>query len=258
MRGDRYSGATVMGSDVGGAGRGLRSVLLLCVAITAATVAAMAALATGSWLGVAAVATSAVALSAPAVRRTVPPWRAAVDRRRLRSRVGDPAALSGDWRRLFAAAWHARDEFSATVASYGSSPIAERLAAQQMVMDGALEYCGALARRGDQLLRQLRVFRSGRLRRELLVERGRDRHSARAAALTRRLDDVARLRADLDRLRLQLEDQVHDMRTAAWRASTLRDEADEPDVALTELLDDLAHLRAALAEVERPRAATAT
>jgi hypothetical protein len=44
------------------------------------------------------------------------------------------------------------------------------------------------------------------------------------------------------------------MRTAAWRASTLRSgvTTDEPDEALAELLDDLAHLREALAEVERP------
>jgi hypothetical protein len=248
----------VKGTQVGGAGRGLLSALLLCVAITTAAVAAMAALETGSWLAVAAVATFVAALSTPAAMRNRTRWRTAADRRRLRRLVGDPGALSGDWRRLLIAAWAARDEFSATVVGYGSSPIAERLAAQQMVMDAALECCGTLATRGDRLLRQLRAFRAGRLRRELLVERGRDRRGARAAALARRLDDVARLRAELDRLRLQLEDQVHDMRTAAWRASTLRaDEIDEPDAALTELLDELAHLRAALAEVERPHAAAA-
>jgi hypothetical protein len=43
------------------------------------------------------------------------------------------------------------------------------------------------------------------------------------------------------------------MRTAAWRASTLRSGvSDEPGAALSELLEDLAHLREALVEVERP------
>jgi hypothetical protein len=241
-----------------GALKGLRSAVGLCVAIVAGALTLMVAIAADSWLLVVAVVTAAV-LSGGLSTARVTRWRAAIARRRLRRRVGDPHALSGHWRRLLTAAWAARDEFCGTVVAYGSSPLGERLADHQMAMDAALERCGALARRGHRLLGQLRAFRTARLRRELLVERHRDRHGDRAAALARRLDDIARLRAELERIQLQLEEQVHDMRTAAWRASTLRlDETDEPDRALTELLDELAHLRAALHEVDRPRAAAAS
>lgn len=241
-----------------GARRGLRSAVRLCAAIVGGAITLMVAIAADSWLIVVAVV-AALVLSNGLSGGHVGRWRAALARWRLRRRVGDPSALGGHWRRLLAAAWTARDEYCATVAAYGSSPLGERLADQQMVMDDALEHCGALAHRGHRLLGQLRAFRTARLRRELLVERHRDRHGDRAAALSRRLDDVARLRAELDRIQLQLETQVHDMRTAAWRASTLRlEEADGPDPALGELLDELAHLRAALREVDRPHAAAAS
>jgi hypothetical protein len=241
-----------------GARRGLRSVVRLCTAIVAGAITLMVAIAADSWLIVGAVV-AALVLSEGLSRGRVARWRAALVRWRLRRRVGDPHTLNGHWRRLLTAAWAARDEFTATVAAYGSSPLGERLADQQMVMDAALERCGALARRGHRLLAQLRAFRTARLRRELLVERHRDRHGDRAAALSRRLDDIARLRAELDRIQLQLETQVHDMRTAAWTASTLRlDDTDETDPGLGELLDELAHLREALREVDRPRAAAAS
>jgi hypothetical protein len=252
--GARYIGATVKGSGLtGGMGRALLVALLTCVVIATVAVAAMLAIVTRSWLGGVAMIAPMSGIAIYVATRRVRRWRAALERRRLRRRVGDPNTLAGDWRRLLNDAWAARDAYSGTVADYGSSPIGERLAAQQMVMDAALERCGTLAHNGHRLLGQLRAFRPRRLRRDLVVERHRDRDSARAAALARQLDDIGRLRAELDRVRLQLEDQVHDMRTAAWRASSLRSrETDEPDVALTELLDDLAHLRAALAEVERP------
>jgi hypothetical protein len=248
--------ATVKRSGLtGGVGRALLVALLMCVVITTGAVAAMLAVVTRSWLvGVAMIAPMAGIATYVTIRRARR-WRAALERRRLRRRVGDPHTLGGEWRRLLIAAWEARDEYSRTATGYGSSPIGERLGAQQMVMDAALERCGTLAHNGHRLLGQLRAFRPRRLRSELLVERHRDRNGARAAALARQLDDIARLRAELDRVRLQLEDQVHDMRTAAWRASSLQSRVtDEPDVALTELLDDLAHLRMALAEVERPAA----
>jgi len=255
MRGAGLRDASYVIDD---ARRGLQSAVLLCAAIVSAAVLLMVAIAANSWIPVA-VAAVAVVLAGGRPTGRAARVRAAIERRRLRRRVGDPSALSGQWRRLLMAAWAARDEFSGTVATYGRSPIGERLADQQMVMDAALERCGALARRGHRLLAQLRAFRVARLRRELLVERHRDRHGHRATALTRRLDDVARLRAELDRIQLQLEEQVHDMRTAAWRASTLRfDETDAQDPALSDLLDELSHLRAALREVDRPRAAAAS
>jgi hypothetical protein len=240
-----------------GARRGLRTVVGLCVVIVVAAVTMMLAFVTD--LPEIAIAIGPVAVVAALAMGRLAQWRAIVDRRRLRRRVGDPLTLSGQWRRQLAAAWAARDEFAAAIVAHGASPIGERLADHQMVMDAALERCGELARRGHRMHGQLRAFRSTRLRRDLLIERHRDRHGERAAALARRLDDVARLRAELDRINLQLEEQVHDMRTAAWHASTLRlEDADEPEVALTTLHDELAHLRAALREVDRPRAAAAS
>jgi hypothetical protein len=250
--GARYIGATVKGSGfAGGVGRALLVTFLLCVVITTAAVGAMFAVVTQSWLVGAAVIAPMTGVTTYVTIRRVRRWRAALERRRLRRVVGDPHTLAGEWRRLLIAAWEARDEYSRTVLGYGSSPLGERLAGQQMIMDAALERCGKLAHSGHRMLGQLKAFRPRRVRRDLVVERHRNRESARAAALARQLDDIERLRAELDRIRLQLEDQVHDMRTAAWHASTLRSrEIDEPDVALTELLDDLAHLREALKEVD--------
>jgi hypothetical protein len=248
-------GCTVEAVDViGGAGRQLLRTLLVCAGVVVTAVAAMAGLATGSLLVFAAIVAPVIGLSALAVGGRGMRWRTARERRQLVRRVGDPLTLSGDWRRLLASAWTARDEFSAAANSYAGSPVGERLQGQQAVVDAALEHCGELARCGQRLFAQHKAFRPRRLRRDLLLERGRDRHGDRATALARQLDDVERLRGELDRIRLQLEHQVHDMRTAAWRASTLRSgvTTDEPDEALAELLDDLAHLREALAEVERP------
>jgi hypothetical protein len=257
--GVRYIGATVKGSGLtGGVGRALLVTLVVCVMIATAAVGAMMAAVTRSWLVGAAVIAPMTGITAYVTMRRIRRWRAALERRRLRRRVGDPLTLAGDWRRLLIAAWEARDEYSRMVLGYGSSPLGERLAAHQMIMDAALERCGKLAYSGHRMLGQLKAFRARRVRRDLVVERHRDRDGARAAALARQLDDIGRLRAELDRVRLQLEDQVHGMRTAAWHASTLRSrEADEPDVALNDLLDDLTHLREALAEVEPTRTQTA-
>ncbi|HSK90019.1 MAG TPA: hypothetical protein VK875_01780 [Euzebyales bacterium] len=242
----------------GGIGRTLLSTVFVLVAIVVSTVAVMAGIATGSLLVAMAIASPLFGFVVLMTGGRLARWRAARDRRRLRRRVGDPVALGGDWRRLLAAAWIARDEFAAAVTLDASSPIAQRLAGQQLVMDAALERCGDLARRGHRLTSQLRAFRPRRLRRELLLEYRRDRNGVRAVALQRQLDDVDRLRDDLRGVRVQLEEQLHNMRTAAWRASTLPTHAvDEPDAAMDELLDDLAHLRAALAEVERPPRRTA-
>jgi hypothetical protein len=247
-------GCTVKVADMtGGAGRALLRTLLMCAAVVVLAIAAMVGLATGSPLVAAAIAAPVIGVSALTAGARASGWRSARAHRRLRRRVGDPLTLSGDWRRLLEAAWMARDAFDVAAASHGGSPVGERLEGQQIVIDAALEHCGELARCGQRLLTQLKAFQPRRLRRDLLLERGRNRHGDRAAALARRLDDVERLRGEIGRVRLQLEHQVHDMRTAAWRASTLRSGVtDEPDVALAELLDDLAHLRDALVEVERP------
>jgi hypothetical protein len=256
-----FSKSATPSGVIGGAGRALLMYVAVCAVIATVAVAAMMGLATGSWLVSAAVIAPPLGIVTLVMAGRMTRWRVALERRRLRSRVGDPLALSGEWRRLLIAAWDARDEFSRAAASYGSSPLGERLTAHQPVMDAMLERCGTLARCGNRLLTQLRAFRPRRLRRELLIERHRNGAGARVASLTRQLDDVTRLRDELDRVRVQLEDQIHDMRTAAWRASTLQShETDVPEVALAELLDDLAHLRAALEEVDRPspRAAAAS
>jgi hypothetical protein len=248
-----FSKSATPSGVIGGAGRALLVSVIVCVAIAIAAVAVMMGLATGSWLVGVAVVAPLAGTAGLTVGRRMTRWRVAVERRRLRSRVGDPLALSGEWRRLLIGAWDARDEFARAASGYGSSPLGERLVAHQPVMDAVLERCGTLARCGHRLLAQLRAFRPRRLRRELLIERHRNGNGARAAALQRQLDDVARLRDELDRVRLRLEGQIHDMRTAAWRASTLQSrEADAPDTELAELLDDLAHLRAALEDVGRP------
>jgi hypothetical protein len=237
----------------GDVGKGLAKTLLMCAAVVVTAIAAMAGLATGSMLVAVAIVAPVVGVSALTAGGTTARWHTERERRRLRRRVGDPVALSGDWRRLLAAAWTARDAFHAATAGYAGSPVGERLQGQQVVVDAALEHCGELARCGQRLLAQLKAFRPRRVRRDLLLERGRDRHGDRATALARQLDDIERLRGELDGVRLQLEHQVHDMRTAAWRASTLRSGvSDEPGAALSELLEDLAHLREALVEVERP------
>lgn len=238
----------------GDVGRTLLRALLICATVVVAAVAAMVGAASDSLAAAAAVAGPFVAFGVLMTVGQAASWRSARERRRLRRRVGDPLVLSGDWRRLLGAAWAARDDYVGAVAAHAASPVGERLRGQQPIVDAALERCGELARCGDQLFGQLRQFRPRRLRRELVLERRRDRNGARAQTLARQLDDVARLRADLRRVQLELEDQVHDLRTAAWRASTLRSGTTaEPDPALGELLDDLAHLREALDEVERPQ-----
>lgn len=173
------------------------------------------------------------------------------DRRRLARSVGDPGALTGAWRRLLIGAWTARDRFTDAVAAFEPSPLRDRLAKHQPVVDAALERCGRLARDGDALARQLRGFRTRRLRYDLGVARRRDAEGPRAQALTDRLAEIERLAAQVDRVHGRLEAQVHDLRAAAWRVTALRsDSATEDDEALADLLADLVHLREALDEVD--------
>jgi hypothetical protein len=254
----------------GGAGSGLLVTLVALASVTTGGVAAMVVVDSGvvgsllavdvggaldllAWVllggGVAAVAWL------PGVGRR----RHARARRELVDRVGDPARLSGTWRRLLAAAWTARDQFAATIAGWDDSPLAERLGGHQHMVDAVLEQCGALARAGDDLARQLRRFGPRRMRRDLWIEQWRDAAGDRAQALGARIDDVERLRAQIHRLHTRLEAQVHDLRAAAWRASALRSgQHTDADATLQDLLADLAHLREALVEVDRPpQAATA-
>jgi hypothetical protein len=174
-------------------------------------------------------------------------------RRRLRRVVGDPAALTGIWRRSLAAAWTARDQYATAAASDGSSPLWDRLADHLPVIDAALARCGLLARDGDLLGRQLQGFRARRLRRDLRSARWRDPHGPRTQHLEARLAEVERLEACIQQVQARLEVQVHDLRTAAWRATELRTQpAVDADEGLAELLADLTHLREALDEVEGP------
>lgn len=227
--------------------------MVACAVITTLALSVMVAIAAESVEALLALGVSLAGLSAIALR----PSRAGRQRRRLRQRVGDPAALQGEWRRLLAAAWQARDDFARAAAELGSSPLQERVAGHQYAVDGALERCGSLARSGQQLSGQLRAFRARRLRRDLFLERGRDAAGPRAAALADQLRDVECLQNELRALRVRLESQVHQLRAAAWRVATLRSsDPDERDEALTELLVDLDHLRSALVEVAADGPAT--
>ena len=189
----------------------------------------------------------AVGLPGAARRRTTR------HRRRLRRVVGDPVALTGVWRRSLAEAWTARDQYAAAAASDGSSPLRERLADHLPVIDAALARCGVLARDGDLLGRQLQGFHARRLRRDLRSARWRDPHGLRTQHLEARLAEVDRLDARIQQVRARLEVQVHDLRTAAWRATELRMRpAVDADDRLSDLLVDLTHLREALNEVDAP------
>lgn len=189
----------------------------------------------------------AVAIGVPGAARR----RRTRHRRRLRRVVGDPAALTGVWRRSLASAWTARDQYAAAASADGSSPLWDRLADHQAVVDAALTRCGRLARDGDVLGRQLRGFRSRRLRRDLRAARLRDPHGERTAQLEARLAEVERLDACIRDVQTRLEAQVHDLRTAAWRATELRMRpVIEQDDGLADLLADLTHLREALEEMD--------
>lgn len=236
-----------------GVGRGLLRIIMVYAAVVSVAIAVMVGFAAQSALIAVVILTPLLMVTALVFGPRLARWRLASQRRKLRRAVGDPLNLAGEWRRLLGDAWAARDEFATAVAGYAGSPIGERLAGHQMVVDATLVHCGELARSGHRLHMQLKSFRPRRLRRDLLLERRRDRDGHRAAALTRQLDDVEHLRAELDGVRVQLETQVHDLRTATWRAATLRSgAAGAPDVALDELLEDLGHLEAALAEVSEP------
>jgi hypothetical protein len=173
------------------------------------------------------------------------------NRRRLQRVVGDPAALTGVWRRSLAAAWTARDRYAGAASADGSSPLWDRLADHEAVVDAALARCGVLARDGDLLERQLRGFRSRHLRRDLRAARLRDPHGPRARQLEARLVEVERLDACIRDVQVRLEAQVHDLRTAAWRATELRMRpVVDTDDSLADLLADLTHLREALEEMD--------
>jgi hypothetical protein len=118
--------------------------MVASVAITTVAMTLMVALAAESIAALLALGVGLFGIAAAAVG----PWRAGLHRRRLRHRVGDPGVLQGEWRRLLAAAWRARDDFARATAELGSSPLRDRLAGQQYAVDSALEHCGALARNG--------------------------------------------------------------------------------------------------------------
>ncbi len=258
-------------SDVdgsGGAGRDLLVTLVAVASVTTGGVAAMVVVDSGVVGSVLAVDVGsaldlvgwvllgggvAAAAWLPGIGRR----RRARARRELVERVGDPARLGGVWRRLLAAAWTARDQYAGTVAGWDDSPLAERLGDHQHMVDAVLEQCGALARSGDDLARQLRRFGPRRMRRDLWVEQWRDAEGERAQALGARVDDIERLRGQVRDLHGRLESQVHDLRAAAWRASALRTGHDlDREATMRDLLDDLAHLREALDEVDRPPQST--
>lgn len=248
----------------GGAGRDLLVTLVALASVTTGGVAAMVVVDSGVVVHMLAVDVGgaldllgwvllgggvATAAWLPGVGRR----RRARARREFVDRVGDPARLSGVWRRLLADAWAARDQFAGTIAGWDDSPLAERLGDHQHMVDAVLEQCGALARSGDDLVRQLRRFGPRRMRRDLWIEQWRDADGDRAQALGARIDDVERLRAQVRRLHGRLEAQVHDLRAAAWRASALRSgQHADHDATLDDLLADLAHLREALVEVDQP------
>lgn len=252
----------------GGAGRDLLVTLVAVASVTTGGVAAMVVVDSGVVGSVLAVDVGsaldlvgwvllgggvAAAAWLPGIGRR----RRARARRELVERVGDPARLGGVWRRLLAAAWTARDQYAGTVAGWDDSPLAERLGDHQHMVDAVLEQCGALARSGDDLARQLRRFGPRRMRRDLWVEQWRDAEGERAQAIGARLDDIERLRGQVRDLHGRLESQVHDLRAAAWRASALRTGHDlDREATMRDLLEDLAHLREALVEVDRPPQST--
>lgn len=179
--------------------------------------------------------------------------RRTAQRRRLRRVVGDPAALTGTWRRSLEAAWTARDRYAAATTPAGSSPLEDRLAEQQPVVDRALTRCGLLARDGDLLERQLRSFRVRRLRRHLRAARWRDAPGRHVEQLEARLREAEHLGRCIREARARLDAQVHELRTAAWRATELRMRpAIDGDAELADLLVDLRHLREAMDEVDAP------
>jgi hypothetical protein len=246
----------------GGAGRDLLVTLVALASVTTGGITAMVVVDAGAgsllavdiggaldllgWLALA--GGVAVAAWIPGIGRR----RRARHRRELVARVGDPVRLGGVWRRLLAAAWTARDQFAATVDGWQDSPLADRLADHQYMVDAVLEQCGVMARTGDDLGRQLRRFGTGRMRRDLWIEQWRDADGDRARALGSRIDDVERLRGQVRELHGRLEAQVHDLRAAAWRASALRSGQEiDRDATLRDLLADLAHLREGLAEADQ-------
>jgi hypothetical protein len=241
-----------MGSPVsGGTARDLLVMLTVTATVAVTGVVAMAFVAAGVVIdpsSLAVLGAVAIAAGIPGLARR----RRTRYRRRLRQRVGDPAMVSGVWRRALAGAWSARDQYAAAVAE-PASPLWERVAEHQSVVDAALERCGALARDGDRLTRQLQGFGARRMRRDLRVARWRDPKDPRTQVLATRVADVEQLERRIRTLEARLDAQVHDLRTAAWRVTELRThDAVEPDDGLADLLADLAHLRAALEEVDTP------
>ncbi|HEX6257461.1 MAG TPA: hypothetical protein VFZ70_16750 [Euzebyales bacterium] len=235
-----------------GVARDLRVVLGIAAWIAATAVAAMTAIATDAIAGPVLLAGTGL-MGLMAIVPGVFGRRRARERRQLLRRVGEPAALTGVWRRNLAAAWSAREAFIGVADDLTGSPLGDHVAGSQYTIDAALERCGVLAREGDRLARLLPGSRVRALRRDLRAARRRDPHGERARALTVRVDEVARLTASIDRLRGRLEAAVHDLQTAAWRAAELRTaSAVDADATLDELLEDLAHLRAALVEVDQP------
>lgn len=241
----------MLGSPViGNTARGLLVTLATITAVAVVAVIAMTLIAAGAVGGRSSIVViSLVALSVivPGVVRR----RGERHRRRLRRRVGDPAAVSGVWRRLLAGAWAARDQFATAAGDTGSSPLGERLADHQSVVDATLERCGSLARDGELMARQLRSFRPRALRRDLRSEQRRDPSGARARALATQVEEAERLAAHVRAVHDTLEAQVHDLRSAAWRAAALRTaQTDDRDSALRDLLIDLVHLREAMETVD--------
>lgn len=172
-------------------------------------------------------------------------------RRRVRRRVGDPQAVSGVWRQLLAAAWAARDQFATIVEDADGSVLLERLAGHMVHVDAALARCGELARDGELLAQQLRGYHVRRLRRDLRSERARHPTGDRAQLLAEQIAEADRLAAHIRTLHDRLEAQVHDLRSAAWRAAALRTErAGHVGSAVEDLLVDLEHLQDAVATVE--------
>jgi hypothetical protein len=235
-------------TTITGVGRLLATVLRLSAVVTVSTVALLVALGTGSWSALwVPVALIALLVLPGVMRRPV-----ARERRRLRDRVGDPATLTGQWRRALTAAWSARDQYAEAVAERAPSPLRDRLAEHQATVDAALERCGDLARHGQRLHAQLRSLRSRRLQAELLVERQRDPRGGRAASVARRLNDAQRLREEVRAVQTALDDEVHRLRTAVWHATTLGvDEHAWADAMATDPVGDLERLRAALADLDR-------
>jgi hypothetical protein len=240
----------------GGIARDLLVVLGVAAFIAATAVAAMTAIATDAVAGPLLLACTGL-LGVIAIVPGMFGGRRARERRRVLRRVGEPAALTGPWRRMLAAAWSAREAYIGVADDLASSPLGDHVAGSQHTVDAGLERCGVLAREGNRLARLLRGFRVRSLRRDLRAAQRRDPHGPRVRTLAARLDEVERLTASIGHVRGRLEAAVHDLQTAAWRAAELRTaSAVDADATLDDLLADLAHLREALDEVDRhePRA----